>query len=436
MKELRKAEVTTVQYDFLRHALGGVNRCNNLTISVSIKGKMDYDKLKTAIHNVMDNHESFRAGFEYTGENFYYIVYDELRSTIEMQEAEGADEAEKFANVMASIGQMQSQTVDPYKDQLAKAVIYRISDDHNIVSFCLNHMVSDGYSQYILMNELLTCLTSDAPLQPEILSYCDYCNERKAYLESEEGNESMIFWRNNTMRCVSDLMPEHHCVRKEKVGVPKLRMVIGADTKQKIADYSRKNGVSEFNVIEAAYQLCIVRFHNTDLPAMTIVFANRNDLRTANAVGLYADGYVSIAEYHEEQSVADFVRTRLQKQSEYEKHFKGVDCRLTSGYEDIRKTSTPYLISYINFGNGIMTNGSKLGDYTVQTVVPDIDSFYSQLFFIIGLSSETSISFELTYDINLFSDEYAYEFLDALEKMIVAIAEEKAETVSELVEGV
>lgn len=436
MKEIRRSETNTVQYDSFKHYLVGFNRCNNLTINVSIKGHMDYDMLKAAIRKVMENHESFRAGFEYTGDNFYYIVYDELRSTIEMQEAEGADEAEKFANVMASIGQMQSQTVDPFKDQLAKAVIYRISDEYNIVSFCVNHMVSDGYSQYVLMNELLACLTSDTPLQPEALSYCDYCDECKAYLESDEGKESAEFWRNNMMRYSSELMPEHQGKRKEKTGVPKLRKIIGADIKQKIMDYSKKNGVSEFTIIEAAYQLCVARFNNTESPALMITFANRNDVRTANAVGLYADGYLSIAEYQEDQKVADFIRSRLQSQSEYEKHLKGHDCRLTSGYEDTRKASTPYMISYINFGNGALTNGMKIGDYTVQTVVPEIDSYYPQMFFIIGLSSESAIAFELTYDLNLFADDYAQEFLDALEEMIVAIADEKAETVSELVEGV
>jgi hypothetical protein len=83
---------------------------------------------------------------------------------------------------------------------LLRARLIRLTDDEHIAVLVMHHIISDGWSMGVFVQELTTLYEAfvqgqDSPLPPLRIQYADYAWWQRQWLEGEDYQRQLAFWR-------------------------------------------------------------------------------------------------------------------------------------------------------------------------------------------------------------------------------------------------
>lgn len=421
---------TGVMQNFLLGMLSyGFNNCNYLNISVLLRGNIGYDKLEEAINVLVRKHPALRTSLERTEKGFVQVVDEDAAYTLNLCEAQGSNEQEKTDYVKKAISEKLAHPADPFKDELTQIIVYRISDEVNIVAFVCNHLISDAQSLMILYRDLLSYLASGNEPEDEELTFADYCIMETDPQNDAVRQESARFWVNEMAKMNGrsiTMLPEADA--EEEISV-----TVSGDLREKVSEYAKKMHVSVFQVVESAFDIAISRIENTPSSSLRIAIANRFDERLKNTVGFFATAINSYSEVRDDISVDDFVTYIRNKMIDYSKHMMGINiAQLTPFRNEKDKIITPYILSYMDYAAS--SNLSTGGSFTAEAIQPEDKAVYPKAIFIKGKETKQEIALEASYDCKIFTADYVRSFMESVRSIIGQIVTQNGKMLGDIEE--
>ena len=163
-------------------------------------GGLNIAALQAAFDTLIERHESLRTVFvqneagevrqviKSTAESGFHIETVDLRGTEQMEQ--------QLAQLIAASG---SRAFDLATGPLIRATLYQVSDANWVFSYCLHHIISDGWSMGILINELFLFYNAHANGQPITIAplriqYKDYAAWQQAQLTGETLQNHKAYW--------------------------------------------------------------------------------------------------------------------------------------------------------------------------------------------------------------------------------------------------
>jgi len=166
----------------------------------TFEGSLDIEALDYAFDTMIARHESLRTVFG-VDENGTAVQY------IKKMEEVGFNIAYEFLSSLEESGQklknrIQESLTKPFvleEGPLIKATLFQIAVDRWVFAFCMHHIISDGWSINIFINELLLLYNSKVKGQPNPLSalklqYKDYASWQRQQIYGPSFNEDKAFW--------------------------------------------------------------------------------------------------------------------------------------------------------------------------------------------------------------------------------------------------
>lgn len=243
-----------------QHGLGEFVR--NFGGGFRLRGALDLDALRASLTALVERHEALRAAFPDGFLSDYQIVEAPREAVIAERNVRDVPEEDRFEEGLRSAGEYLSRNLDPTSGLLLSAVLVRLADDDHILGLALDHMVADGVSLEVLVDELWQLYQAAVQGEPVKLpaSRFDY----RAYLR----------WEDNWLR--NDPVPQQLIARfaevLEGVGVVPLADINGrlrdtndrftpkyvagtlsGDTYKRFTAYCRKARMTPFVVLLTAY---------------------------------------------------------------------------------------------------------------------------------------------------------------------------------------
>ncbi|HEX8462161.1 MAG TPA: condensation domain-containing protein, partial [Segetibacter sp.] len=178
--------------------LGGDNASKAFNESVSLKftGEVDKDKLEKALHDLRERHELLRCAFSGDGkqicifENQYHeLLYEDVSHlTIEQKEELIANEAQ----------QEVLHVFDLLNGPLFISKLVKLSPDNYLLTLTAHHIVCDGWSISLIMQELgklYSAHVQNIPvhLSPSV-SFNEYANDKAIFYNSKEYKTIEDYW--------------------------------------------------------------------------------------------------------------------------------------------------------------------------------------------------------------------------------------------------
>ncbi|MDO6434615.1 LLM class flavin-dependent oxidoreductase [Flavitalea sp. BT771] len=164
------------------------------------EGSLDRDALDYAFEAVVRRHESLRTVFriDTNGEVRQYIrCPEDAAFTISFRDLTGEDEPEKELekDLHASV----TRPFDLAAGPLGRAALFRLNEHKWVFTYTLHHIISDGWSVSVLMNELIACYNarkkgSDPSLPPLRIQYKDYAVWQQEQLGGEALKAHKAYW--------------------------------------------------------------------------------------------------------------------------------------------------------------------------------------------------------------------------------------------------
>jgi len=245
---------------FLEQLLSGLT-IYNIPLVYKIKGALDLTAFEYAINSLIRRHEVLRTTFK-IGEdsNYEQIIHKDIISgsfkVIELGELV-EDYIERNVNYRFDLN----------KGPLIRVRIGRIKADEYVLIIVMHHIVSDGWSSSILLNELGELyrgyIKKEASNHKELeIQYSDYSIWQREYLHGEILESKLNYWKDYLSNYSGYVnLPTDKSRPKEltyKGGSYYGRL--GKDLVKKIKALSSSEGLSLFMVLLSSFYILLSKY--------------------------------------------------------------------------------------------------------------------------------------------------------------------------------
>ncbi|WP_299316052.1 condensation domain-containing protein, partial [uncultured Aquimarina sp.] len=286
----------------------------NMPRSVELDKEYNLELFKKSIISVIDRHESLRTVFvtDEQGEPYQKILdvaaidfnigYEDFRTL-------GEEELQSY------IVRDSHKSFDLEKGPLLRASLLQTSDDTYVFYYNMHHIISDGWSTDVLINDIVTyynAYTSDVtPNLPDLrIQYKDYAAWKVDQLDTDEYKEHQSYWLNNLSGELPLLdFPSYKARPQIKTyNGRKLSTYISSDITGDLNTYCQEQGGSLFMGLLAVWNiLCYKYTAQKDIIIGTPV-AGRNHSSLEDQIGFYVNTLPLRNQIDPEESFDTFYR--------------------------------------------------------------------------------------------------------------------------------
>lgn len=164
----------------------------HIPMALLLEGEIDLFRLENAFIKFIDRHEALRTGFELRNNELIQKIHDRVHFKLEFENATLSENL----SIKDLTSQYCKDSIVPFdlrKPPLMRAKLIMIEKNKHILVVNFHHIISDGASQGILMNEILELYQNKCLSWPKI-QYKDFVEWEVVYNESEELNNQKEYW--------------------------------------------------------------------------------------------------------------------------------------------------------------------------------------------------------------------------------------------------
>ncbi|WP_448332547.1 amino acid adenylation domain-containing protein [Streptomyces sp. DSM 41534] len=166
----------------------------NIPMAVRVSGELDLDCLRRAMDLLIDRHEALRTAFVREADGYVQVIRPS--APVQVEVAEARDEAE--ASVLA--GQEAARPFDLTRGPLARLRVLRLAESDHVLVLTLHHLVTDGWSQGVLVRDLSIVYAAllrgtEPDLPPVPVQYADVASWERKWLHGSLLRRQLDFWK-------------------------------------------------------------------------------------------------------------------------------------------------------------------------------------------------------------------------------------------------
>ncbi len=179
-------------------ALGGddANRAYNESVSLRFRGVPERSALEESVRKLMKRHESLRSAFSADGQRM--IIFQDLPVRVQFEDYTEKNSAEQVQAVADFLRQEAEYCFDLLHGPLFRAALLTISADDSYLVLTAHHIVCDGWSMGIIMQDLSALYSANVKNQfvalPEPVLFKEFAEAQALFESSPEYATIQKFW--------------------------------------------------------------------------------------------------------------------------------------------------------------------------------------------------------------------------------------------------
>jgi len=412
----------------------GAAAAYNLASDITLKGKLNIEKLKEALQLLVNRHEALRT--VYDSETTTQNIYSELIVDLPFIDLSTLDAAESQKQFAVLRNEEVEVPMDIFSGPLFRAKVIRLSEEEHHLFLTVHHGIADGWSCGVLVNDLSKTYTSlsagkTVDLKPA-KQISEYAIEREADLQSEERKEAEAYWVNEFADDIPILeFPiDRNRPAVKTYGADTEKMIIDAELFDKLKTVANKEGVTLFVMMYAAFQSFIQRLSNQEDFVLGIVAAGQS---IAGNQDLVTHG-VSLLP----------VRMRTNPEETFAKHLKEARNKIFDAFEHqnyslgslVKKLDIPRDLSRQPLISILFNMDSEMGDLKfgdLNVAMNPIPRNYETFDIFINVKpTSAGVEFDWTYNKDLFNQTTIVRRLEEFRVFLKSIVKDPANKICHL----
>ena len=271
----------------------------NVPGAVHLTGVLDVKALEGSLGEVCARHEALRTTFAEVAGEPVQRIHAPQPFTLPLIDLGELPHAERQAVAAETARREGQQSFDLTTGPLLRAVVLRLAEAEHLLLLTMHHIVSDGWSTKILVNELAAIYQAfsagePSPLPTVPIQYADFAVWQRRWLEGETLSAQTDYWREQLGRRPQTLeiptdrprpaVQTYRGATHAFLLPPELRAVLRA--------LSREEGVTNFMILLAAFKALLQHYTGQAEIVVGSPIAGRNREQLEGLIGFFANTLV------------------------------------------------------------------------------------------------------------------------------------------------
>jgi amino acid adenylation domain-containing protein len=268
----------------------------NIPSAMRLRGTLDVPALTRALNEIIRRHEALRTTFEVTESEPVQVIAPALALTIPLVELVAVDASEREAELQRLIGEESVQVFDLARGPLLRAKLLRVEEHDHVLLLTLHHIICDGWSMGLLVQELAALYEAytggqESPLAKLPIQYADYGRWQREWLQGEVLAGQLSYWKEQLAGAPAVLqLPTDRPRPVVRTFRGKQQVVsFSPDLSSALKAFSREEGVTLFMTILGAFQTLLFRYSGEEQITIGSPIANRNRAEVESLIGFFVN---------------------------------------------------------------------------------------------------------------------------------------------------
>ena len=271
----------------------------NLPRSFRLKGPLEAMALENAFVALARRHETLRTTFRFADTRIEQLIAPEPTIVLEKVDLRKLPTGEREAEASRLAGELSYKAFDLVAGPLFKTVLYQLDEYDNVLYVNMHRIISD-YRSFAIMDrelaEFYRALTTGTPPQlPELsVQYADFAYCQRSWFQGKVLETHLAYWTKKlggelaTLSLPTDRprpsVQTHHGAEK--------CLLLPRDLVDPLRDLGRREGVSFFMVMLAAFKMLLFRYTGQEDIVVGTPVAGRNRIETEGLIGFFVNTIV------------------------------------------------------------------------------------------------------------------------------------------------
>jgi amino acid adenylation domain-containing protein len=287
---------------------------HNISSGLRLKGDLDTQALRRSIGSIVARHETLRTAFvTLQGEVFQKVsrTGDVEIPEVDLQSLpDNTREREAYRIACEEA----DRPFDLHSSPLLRLKLIRISDEEHILLFTTHHLVSDGWSVGVFVEELAELYEADVQrrqcrLPPLRIQYADYAEWQRRSLDDQELIRQIQYWKTQLAGRESPLELPADRVRPTEQSSPGASISIPAPAPliAGLRELARREGTTLFTVLLAALKVLLYRYAGQEDICIGVPVAGRGLVEAEALIGSFVNTLVMRSDLSGNPKFRDFL---------------------------------------------------------------------------------------------------------------------------------
>ncbi len=176
------------------------NSSYNIPTAIHFRGRLDVVALEQSFNIIIQRHESLRTTFAVVQGQPVQMIAPAAKISLPVRDLSSLSEDEREAEVQRQATREAQRSFDLANGPLLVISILKLSEREHVVLVNTHHIISDGWSINVLMQELAVIYTAvlagqPSPLPDLPIQYADYAVWQRKWLQGNVLEQQLTYWR-------------------------------------------------------------------------------------------------------------------------------------------------------------------------------------------------------------------------------------------------
>jgi amino acid adenylation domain-containing protein len=435
-EEAHAAPLTESQLEiWLSDQLSEEASCSyNESFSLRLHGNLDEAALRRALDSIISRHQALRASFGGEGEiqNFAGAMKFDL-PTVDLTSLPFEEREIRLRQIITEDAHTAFRLSS---GPLARAQLVKMATEHRILIFTAHHIVCDGWSTNVLLDELSQAYNAVVGGKdwspPTPMAFADYANSQAKFVDSSEGKRIEQYWIEQFKEPVPLLnlpVDRPRPVIKGFQGAT-YRTKIDQDSYNRVKKFGAGQKCTLFVTLLAGFEILLSRLSGQDDIAVGVPTAGQSLLDDGNLVGHCVNFIPLRGRLSGNPTCADFLKQMKQTVLAGYEHQNYTYGRLVRKLA-LKRDPSRLPLTEIQFN--LERVGDKLGFAGLEAEVdPNPKSFVNFDIFLNVIEAKDGLTVDCDYNTELFDEATIERWLGHYKVLLEGMAAQAERPISSL----
>jgi amino acid adenylation domain-containing protein len=271
----------------------------NVARPFRLAGPLDVSALERSVNEIVRRHESLRTSFSMVDGQPVQVITPALTITVPVVDLSSIPEVEREAEALRLASEEARLPFDLSHGPLLRVTVLRLAEQEHCLLLTLHHIVSDGWSMSVLFRELSALYKAlltgkPSPLAELPIQYPDFAVWQRRWLQGEVLNRQLAYWKKKLADAPAalELPTDRPRPPVQTYRGARQSLVLPKELNEALKTLSRRQGVTLFMTLLAAFQTLLYRYTGQDDIVVGSPIAGRNRKEIEGLIGFFVNTLV------------------------------------------------------------------------------------------------------------------------------------------------